>query len=652
MHYPGRKFDLKLKKCQVFSFGKLKNYSYDFSDDINCILEDNGFGKTTFAVFIKSMFFGLNDSKKNIEENERKKYRPWNSTEKFGGNLVFEKEGKEYKIERLFGTKTQEDALSLTELFSGQKLNVDNNFARELFNIDEEGFCATVFYLKKADFSNSKLDNLIGTENTFEADKFSLAISSIEKKMKSFKSRGEKGLIADKKRELFLLKEKIEQAKTSLNSLSKTETEIEIIKKELNQLKKEIFELGRSLEQDKLDSRFSIPQDKNTLLEEKDRLEKVFNNNFPTEEELLNHKRYSEELVSVIQNRAYLEDSIKEYSAVNTKKEPSKYNKLFILKLFLLIFSGVFIIFGTAFSFFNLLAGILVLLTGAMILLVTCFIKVGFKKEIDEKSVMSVISSKQNELIKYQKIEEIYNKKLRDFISRFNLPSFNGFLSSLDFLIGSLERYNEITAFLSLKDEKTINNKNIGQSELDKKEAQFELLNEKFARLISERTYFSESADTLYDLTNKEKDLIAELNKYDREFRVLETTLNFLIKAQENLKSKFKNPLQEGLNKYYGFLADKDKKLNISSSFQLTIDESNGEKQEDFYSDGYKTLFDLCKRFAFIDVLFDKEKPFIILDDPFESLDEEKILKGIELLKNISSDYQIIYFTCHNSRKI
>ena len=78
---------MKLTKCYVSSFGKLKDFTYDFSDTLNTIKQDNGWGKTTFATFIKAMFFGLNDSKRNVADNERTKFKPWNSAILFGGYL-------------------------------------------------------------------------------------------------------------------------------------------------------------------------------------------------------------------------------------------------------------------------------------------------------------------------------------------------------------------------------------------------------------------------------------------------------------------------------------------------------------------------------------------------------------------------------------
>ena len=41
---------MKLINCYISSFGKIKDFNYDFSEGLNTILEENGWGKTTFTV--------------------------------------------------------------------------------------------------------------------------------------------------------------------------------------------------------------------------------------------------------------------------------------------------------------------------------------------------------------------------------------------------------------------------------------------------------------------------------------------------------------------------------------------------------------------------------------------------------------------------
>ena len=85
---------MKLIRCHVENYGKLQNFDYEFNTGLNTILQENGWGKTTFCSFIKAMLFGLPVStKKDLDENERMKYTPW-QTGNFGGWLEFELKGK------------------------------------------------------------------------------------------------------------------------------------------------------------------------------------------------------------------------------------------------------------------------------------------------------------------------------------------------------------------------------------------------------------------------------------------------------------------------------------------------------------------------------------------------------------------------------
>ena len=57
-------------------------------------------------------------------------------------------------------------------------------------------------------------------------------------------------------------------------------------------------------------------------------------------------------------------------------------------------------------------------------------------------------------------------------------------------------------------------------------------------------------------------------------------------------------------------------------------------------------------RLALIDCLYPGEKPFIVLDDPFVNYDDEKMNLCKKLIKEVSNNYQVVYFTCHESRTI
>ena len=58
---------MKLLKCHIENFGKLSGYDYEFKDGLNTIKENNGYGKTTFAKFIKAMFYRMEEKRKTKE---------------------------------------------------------------------------------------------------------------------------------------------------------------------------------------------------------------------------------------------------------------------------------------------------------------------------------------------------------------------------------------------------------------------------------------------------------------------------------------------------------------------------------------------------------------------------------------------------------
>ena len=63
---------MKLISMHVDDFGGLHNYDYNFEEGLNVVLQDNGWGKTTMAAFLKAMLYGYDTKRsKDITENER-----------------------------------------------------------------------------------------------------------------------------------------------------------------------------------------------------------------------------------------------------------------------------------------------------------------------------------------------------------------------------------------------------------------------------------------------------------------------------------------------------------------------------------------------------------------------------------------------------
>lgn len=209
---------MRIVRCSVQNFGTLSGFDCELNDGLTVIKQDNGFGKSTLAVFVKAMFYGLPQSaKRNLDENERKKYTPWQGGS-FGGSLVFEKDDRQYRIERSFAAKEKDDTFKLYDFsLNSESLEYSSNIGFELFGIDAESFERSI-YLPQSFAAVSintslraKLTDLV--ENSDDMSGCDKAIEKINKKQKELSyQNGAKGEIANKKAELELLSQKYSDA--------------------------------------------------------------------------------------------------------------------------------------------------------------------------------------------------------------------------------------------------------------------------------------------------------------------------------------------------------------------------------------------------------------------------------------------------------
>ena len=161
--------------------------------------------------------------------------------------------------------------------------------------------------------------------------------------------------------------------------------------------------------------------------------------------------------------------------------------------------------------------------------------------------------------------------------------------------------------------------------------------------------------------TDKKEDVEAEIEKLKddisnltNENKLLLKTSELLKQAKEKLDANYSDPMKDGFAKYINMMEGNKEgpKLLINTDLEVSVDD-NGQTYESIYlSDGYKDMVNFCSRMALVDALFKDVKPPVILDDPFVNLDDDKVPKALQLVKDMSKDNQILYFACHKSREI
>ena len=165
-----------------------------------------------------------------------------------------------------------------------------------------------------------------------------------------------------------------------------------------------------------------------------------------------------------------------------------------------------------------------------------------------------------------------------------------------------------------------------------------------------------EEMQVLMDLRDEKKqELKTALGLQQKEihqYEIMDLTSSYLQAAKEQFTARYTEPVSRGFCKYYDMLTGKEKQdWIVDANIEVKVKDQGQLRDTRYLSSGYQDLIGVCMRLALVDAMYTEEKPFLILDDPFVNLDEEKVCRGNELIEKISQEYQTIYFTCHSSRQ-
>lgn len=189
---------MKLLKLHIENFGKLSNQDIDFVDGINQIYKENGWGKSTLTFFIKAMFYGMSAKTRGEDyKSERTRFMPWQGGI-YGGYIIYQIDGKEYKVTRTFAKTPEGDTFELLD--KSTNLIVKNEMkplGEQIFGVGVETFTMTVFF-SQLDFKSSLNDSI--SSSLVGLDKYQNDLDKVDKAIKILKENksGLKRLIVGK----------------------------------------------------------------------------------------------------------------------------------------------------------------------------------------------------------------------------------------------------------------------------------------------------------------------------------------------------------------------------------------------------------------------------------------------------------------------
>lgn len=242
--------DLRIEKVEINSFGKLKNTVLTPGKGMNVLTAPNESGKSTLAAFLKFVFYGFTDGrKKELAENDKKLYTPWDSPLTEGSVTLWVGE-KQYRVFRSSsGTK---EICTLTETATGRTLPAGEVPGELLFGVSEEVFSRTLFFRQltlpqsKDGVLAEQLQNVaVSAEEQTSSKK---AMERLAKAKNELKGRAGSGKIPALERELATLESALETAKAERVRLEELRAEEEGHKALLKANEKRTREVGEEME--------------------------------------------------------------------------------------------------------------------------------------------------------------------------------------------------------------------------------------------------------------------------------------------------------------------------------------------------------------------------------------------------------------------
>lgn len=307
---------MKLLRIEIENFGKLCGFSLKLEEGLNLLCEKNGWGKSTLAVFIKAMLYGLPATRmRDTDRNERKKYTPWQGGA-YGGSIEFESEKGRFRAERFFGAKEANDEFRLFDLSNNKPSTAYSaNLGVELFGIDAEGFERSTYLSQRAidptegtASVTTKLTGLLDDVN--DIGNFEVAMDAIDKRRQFYELKGGRGRVSDLKNDLQTARDELERCRALLPSQHELESRLDQAKDQERSAEEELKELQGTLRRAELRRRDSEEHQRmlNRLREFEQRRKEILRSfrdqMLPTDEELR-------------QNRQLLAEYRKEQAEVN-----------------------------------------------------------------------------------------------------------------------------------------------------------------------------------------------------------------------------------------------------------------------------------------------------------------------------------------------
>ena len=684
---------MKLLSCHIENFGKLKDFTYYFEDDLNVLFAENGWGKSTFAAFLVVMFYGFDgENRRNEDGNERLRYRPWGGGV-YGGSVTWSSGSKTYRMMRTFGARKKDDKFSLYDDATGFICSdYSDRIGEELFAIDRDSFCRTVFW-SQSDHETSattsiqaKIGDLSAQPDDLPA--YDAAVKRLRREAERLRPDRSSGLIRKKEDRLTILEADQARLPALTAQLEECTSKEQNLTRELNQIRSEKQQYALSVPQNSEQataqkrmesSPESLSAARSGLISAEGGLSSARSGLSSAESKLSSLKsarrrtiargqKVREQYVQVKRDlRRELEASaILQKKRLGRIRAASAAGIMLSLILFALCFAGV------------LPRPLLVL---PVLLLAASGWALWYSSRSTSSDDGSVFPAAESENIllleeekeryrtslralqrKLARIEEqiraqqILGERLRSKIQKLESAAYaDGGAESAGMHSGSAGMHSDSAVITSVSAGTNSAGGGAIPSAVARTLSDFDVREEKCRSQLQEiRQQSEELRGMIRDCRASQESipsLQAEIRDLREQYNTCVKTLSYLEEARNLFTSRYMNPFLRSFRRYYGMLTGQSaESVQTDADLGIMILDQGLPRDPSLMSEGTRDMISLCRRMAMIDAMYPGEKPFLVLDDPFSNLDDERLKGGMRFLHTASLEYQILYLTCHGSR--
>lgn len=319
---------MRLISAYIRNFGKFSDCKINLNYNIANYCEENGFGKTTIAAFIKAMLFGLDKNSTKVL-SDRAHYYPFNG-KTFGGTLTLEYQQKIITIDRIFDKKSPtKDTASVFDA-QGNDLKWDpSKIGEKIFEIDVNSFNKTLF-ISSSDLSfenttsiSQKLNGLVnsGCESYDDIiDKIDETLKKIDRK----DNRGStKSIIKDIDKDIFKLENDLDNLDSLKNSIEEKYNDYQNTQNEINKLSKKRDQISnRKVVVERIIQYQNKQKELSQIEDELNKINEKYPLGLPNQDEMNNLKEYKDadyKITNHLEEYRFTQEEQDEFVSLKTK---------------------------------------------------------------------------------------------------------------------------------------------------------------------------------------------------------------------------------------------------------------------------------------------------------------------------------------------